>query len=166
MVKKQFDLTEQGVQDLQNELQHLKNVKRPENLQNLAEARAQGDLSENADYDAARTEQAQIESRIKEIEHILKNVRLIKATDDNVVSQGKRVRLLFVQQKVEREFDILGTLQANASAGRISIESPVGRAIRDHKVGDEVTVTSETGSIFNVKILSISLASAHEKTNS
>ena len=166
MVKKQFDLTEQGVQDLQNELQHLKNVKRPENLQNLAEARAQGDLSENADYDAARTEQAQIESRIKEIEHILKNVRLIKATDDNVVSQGKRVRLLFVQQKVEREYDVLGTLQAKASAGRISIESPVGRAIRDHKVGDEVTVTSETGSIFNVKILSISLASAHEKTNS
>ena len=78
MTKRVYDLTEEGVLELQGELNYLKDVKRPENLQNLKEARAQGDLSENADYDAARTEQAQIEARIKEIEYILKTFVLLK----------------------------------------------------------------------------------------
>lgn len=158
MTKRVYDLTEEGVLEYEAELAHLKDVKRPENLKNLREARAQGDLSENADYDAARTEQAQIEARIKEIDYILKNVRIIKATNDNVVGMGKKVKLLFVSQKLEREFDIVGHLQANPSRGTISIESPIGKAIRNHQVGDEVTVKAETGNVFNVKILEVSLS--------
>ena len=157
MTKRVYDLTEEGVLEYEAELAHLKDVKRPENLKNLTEARAQGDLSENADYDAARTQQAQIEARIKEIENILKNVRIIKATNDNVVGMGKRVKLLFVAQKMEREFDIVGHLQANPSRGTISIESPIGKAIRNQQVGAEVTVKSETGNVFTVRILEIKL---------
>ena len=153
MTKRVYDLTEEGVLELQGELNYLKDVKRPENLQNLKEARAQGDLSENADYDAARTEQAQIEARIKEIEYILKNVRIIKATNDNVVGMGKRVKLLF------------GHLQANPSKGTISIESPLGKAIRNRQVGDEVTVKSETGNIFTVKILEVSMSTLVRNDN-
>jgi len=165
MSKKVYDLTEEGVLELEGELNHLKDVKRPENLQNLKEARAQGDLSENADYDAARTEQAQIEARIKEIEYILKNVRLIKATNDNVVGMGKRVKLLFVSQKIEREFDVVGHLQANPSKGTISVESPLGKAIRNTQVGDEVTVKAETGNIFTVKILEVSMSTLAKNDN-
>lgn len=165
MSKKVYDLTEEGVLELEGELNHLKEVKRPENLQNLKEARAQGDLSENADYDAARTEQAQIEARIKEIEYILKNVRLIKATNDNVVGMGKRVKLLFVSQKIEREFDVVGHLQANPSKGTISVESPLGKAIRNTQVGDEVTVKAETGNIFTVKILEVSMSTLAKNDN-
>ncbi|HPX72073.1 MAG TPA: transcription elongation factor GreA [Acholeplasmataceae bacterium] len=165
MSKKVYDLTEEGVLELEGELNHLKDVKRPENLQNLKEARAQGDLSENADYDAARTEQAQIEARIKEIEYILKNVRLIKATNDNVVGMGKRVKLLFVSQKIEREFDVVGHLQANPTKGTISVESPLGKAIRNTQVGDEVTVKAETGNIFTVKILEVSMSTLARNDN-
>ncbi|MGI6771331.1 MAG: transcription elongation factor GreA [Acholeplasmataceae bacterium] len=165
MSKKVYDLTEEGVLELEGELNHLKDVKRPENLQNLKEARAQGDLSENADYDAARTEQAQIEARIKEIEYILKNVRLIKATNDNVVGMGKRVKLLFVSQKIEREFDVVGHLQANPSKGTVSVESPLGKAIRNTQVGDEVTVKAETGNIFTVKILEVSMSTLARNDN-
>lgn len=165
MTKRVYDLTEEGVLELEGELNYLKDVKRPENLQNLKEARAQGDLSENADYDAARTEQAQIEARIKEIEYILKNVRIIKATNDNVVGMGKRVKLLFISQKLEREFDIVGHLQANPSKGTISIESPLGKAIRNHQVGDEVTVKAETGNIFTVKILEVSMSTLVRNDN-
>ncbi len=165
MSKKVYDLTEEGVLELEGELNHLKDVKRPENLQNLKEARAQGDLSENADYDAARTEQAQIEARIKEIEYILKNVRLIKATNDNVVGMGKRIKLLFVSQKIEREFDVVGHLQANPSKGTISVESPLGKAIRNTQVGDEVTVKAETGNIFTVKILEVSMSTLARNDN-
>ena len=165
MTKRVYDLTEEGVLELQGELNYLKDVKRPENLQNLKEARAQGDLTENADYDAARTEQAQIEARIKEIEYILKNVRIIKATNDNVVGMGKRVKLLFISQKLEREFDIVGHLQANPSKGTISVESPLGKAIRNRQVGDEVTVKSETGNIFTVKILEVSMSTLVRNDN-
>ncbi|MGI6781854.1 MAG: transcription elongation factor GreA [Acholeplasmataceae bacterium] len=158
MTKKVYDLTEEGVLEYEAELAYLKEVKRPANLQNLKEARAQGDLSENADYDAARTEQAQIEARIKEIDTILKNVRIIKATNDNVVGMGKRVKLFFVTQKLEREFDVVGHLQANPFRGTISVESPLGKAIRNRQVGDEVTVKAETGNVFTVKILQVALS--------
>ncbi|MGI6786953.1 MAG: transcription elongation factor GreA [Acholeplasmataceae bacterium] len=158
MTKRVYDLTEEGVLEYEAELAYLKEVKRPENLQNLKEARAQGDLSENADYDSARTEQAQIEARIKEIDYILKNVRIIKATNDNVVGMGKKVKLLFVNQKLEKEFDVVGHLQANPSRGTISVESPLGKAIRNRQVGDEITVKAETGNVFTVKILEVSVS--------
>ena len=158
MTKRVYDLTEEGVLEYEAELTHLKDVARPQNIHNLKEARAQGDLSENADYDAARTQQAQIEARIKEIENILKNVRIIKATNDNVVGMGKKVKLHFVNQNMVKEFDIVGGLQANPGRGTISIESPIGKAIRNHQVGDEVVVKSETGNVLTVVIKEIGLS--------
>lgn len=151
-------ITQAGVEKLKDELKKLIDEERPAVIEQIKEARSQGDLSENADYDAARTQQAQIEGRIKEIENILKNVRIIKATNDNVVGMGKKVKLHFVNQNMVKEFDIVGGLQANPGRGTISIESPIGKAIRNHQVGDEVVVKSETGNVFTVVIKEIGLS--------
>jgi len=153
--KQVFELTQEGVEQLRAELAHLKDVKRPENVLALQEARAQGDLSENADYDAARDEQARIEARVKEIENILENFKLIKASNDNKVATGKTVNLLFVEKNKETEYQLVGTIEANPMLNKISTDSPVGRAIIGTVVGDTVEVHLETGKLFHVQILDI-----------
>lgn len=153
--KQVFELTQEGVEQLRAELAHLKDVKRPENVLALQEARAQGDLSENADYDAARDEQARIEARVKEIENILENFKLIKASNDNKVATGKTVTLLFVEKQKETEYQLVGTIEANPMLNKISTDSPVGRAIIGSLVGDTVEVHLETGKLFHVQILDI-----------
>ena len=110
--KKLYELTQAGVDNLKAELTELKDVKRLENLEALKEARAQGDLSENADYDAARNEQARIEARIIEIETILKNVRIIKSTDDSsAVNIGKVVELRFVEKNKIDKYQLVEPLK-------------------------------------------------------
>lgn len=153
--KQVFELTQEGVEQLRAELAHLKDVKRPENVVSLQEARAQGDLSENADYDAARDEQARIEARIKEIENILENSKLIKASNDNKVTTGKYVTLLFVEKNKEAEYQLVGTIEANPVLNKISTDSPVGNAIIGTVVGDTVEVHLETGKMFHVRIIEI-----------
>jgi len=155
--KKKYELTEEGKLRLESELNELKTVKREEIITAIKEARAQGDLSENADYDAARNEQARIEKRITEIEDILKNFTLIKANDDkDVVNIGKTVGVKFLNKNNQiKEFQLVGTIEANPLEGKISIESPIGKAIIRNKVGDVVSVKSETGNSFNVEIVSI-----------
>ena len=153
--KQVFELTQEGVEQLRAELAHLKDVKRPENVLALQEARAQGDLSENADYDAARDEQARIEARVKEIENILENFKLIKASNDNKVATGKTVNLLFVEKNKETEYQLVVTIEANPMLNKISTDSPVGRAIIGSLVGDTVEVHLETGKVFHVQILDI-----------
>lgn len=153
---KKYELTEIGKKRLEDELSDLKNVKREENLQALKDAREQGDLSENADYDAARNEQARIESRISEIEEILKNVVIIKASDDDSVNIGKTVELKFIEKNQVQTFQLVGTIEADPRAGKISVESPLGKSIVKAKKGDSVTVKSETGRSFTVEILNIS----------
>jgi len=103
-VKQTFQLTQEGVDKLKTELTYLKDVKRGENLESLKEARAQGDLSENADYDAARNEQARIEARIAEIENVVKNVKIIKTTSEDIVNIGKNVKVRFLESKEVKEF--------------------------------------------------------------
>jgi len=98
-VKQTFQLTQEGVDNLKQELIYLKDVKRGENLEALKEARAQGDLSENADYDAARNEQARIEARISEIENIMKNVKIIKTTSEDIVNIVKQYAFVFLNLK-------------------------------------------------------------------
>jgi transcription elongation factor GreA len=154
--KKLYELTQAGVDNLKAELTELKDVKRLENLEALKEARAQGDLSENADYDAARNEQARIEARIIEIETILKNVRIIKSTDDSsAVNIGKVVELRFVEKNKIDKYQLVGTIEADPKENKISIESPLGKSIKGKEVGDVITVKSETGRSFNVEIVSI-----------
>ncbi len=156
-VKKQYELTQSGLEALKSELTELKDVKRKENLEALKEAREQGDLSENADYDAARNEQARIEARILEIESIIKNVKIIKNNDDSsAVNIGKEVVLKFIEKDREMTYQLVGTIEADPIKGKISIESPLGKSIKGKEVGDVVTVKSETGKNFNVEIISIS----------
>ncbi len=155
-VKKQYELTQTGLDALKAELTELKDVKRKENLEALKEAREQGDLSENADYDAARNEQARIEARILEIEAILKNVKIIRINDDtSSVNIGKEVVLKFIEKNKEVTYHLVGTIEADPLKGKISIESPLGKSIKGREVGEIISVKSETNKTFNVQIISI-----------
>ena len=153
--KPTHQLTQEGYDKLQAELKLLVEVKRDENLEALKEARAQGDLSENADYDAARTEQARIEGRIAEIENILKYAKIIKTNQDDVINIGKKVKLLFMDTNKEREFYFISSIEVDPLNNKISIESPIGKALKGHEKGDEVTYKSETNKITKVKILDV-----------
>jgi transcription elongation factor GreA len=154
MDNNKYQLTEQGLLDLQNELEKLKTVDRKRNLQALKEARGQGDLSENADYDAAREEQAQIEARIKEIEGILKNYEIIKKSRSRSVSIGKTVTLK-VGDLPEKTYTLVGSLEADPLKARISNESPIGRGIIGTKKGDAIVVKTETGRDVKVVVVDV-----------
>lgn len=155
-VKKIFEVTQEKLNELKIEIEYLKNVKRQENVEALKEARAQGDLSENADYDAARNEQARIEARIAEIENILKNHRIIKISSENIVGIGKSVKVLFIERNDERIFHLVGSIEADPRVGKISIDSPIGKAIIGKEKDEIANVKSETGRTFDVKIVEIS----------
>ncbi len=148
-------LTQEGLDELKSELDNLINVRRPENIQSIKEARALGDLSENADYDAARDEQAQIESRIKTIEKMLENVSIITKTDTDKVSLGTTVSIKYVDDEDEDdEYKIVGSQEADPFESKISNESPIAKALLNHKVGDIVTVESPNGS-YQIEITAI-----------
>jgi transcription elongation factor GreA len=154
-VKQLFQLTQEGVKNLETELAYLKDVKREENKEALKEARAQGDLSENADYDAARNEQARIEARIAEIENILKNVKIIKTTAEDIVNIGKTVTVKFVETGEIKEFYLVGSIEADPRQRKISIESPIGKSMLNKNEGDLVEVKTETGRLFKLEIMEI-----------
>lgn len=149
-----YKLTKQGLEDLKLELQTLKTVDREENLEALKEARAQGDLSENADYDAARERQAQIEQRIKELENIIKHAEIIKEDTSKKVNIGKTVELQ-INGNDPKTYSIVGTLEADPLNARISNESPVGKAVIGHKKGDTVTFKTEAAKEITVKIIDV-----------
>ena len=147
-------LTEEGLKELKKELENLINVKRPENIQAIKEARALGDLSENAEYDAARNEQAQIEARIKQLEKMLENVSIITEVSNDKVGIGNTVSIKYVDDDEEDEYKIVGSQEADPFESKISNESPIAKALFDHKVGDIVTVESPNGS-YEVEIIDI-----------
>ncbi len=139
-------LTQSGYEKLQSELEDLKVNARKEIAEKIKEARAQGDLSENAEYDAALDEQRDIESRIVEIEDILKNsVVMEEHPDDGTVNIGSRVKIREIDTGFEMEIDIVGASEANSLKGRISNESPVGQAVMRKAVGDTVSVDTPEG---------------------
>lgn len=155
--KKTVYLTQEGLDVLKKELDVLINVRRPGNIQSIKEARSLGDLSENADYDAARNEQAVIEGRIQTIEKMLENVSIITKTDTDKVSLGTTVAIKYVdvdEDDEEDEYKIVGSQEANPFESKISNESPIAQALLDHKVGDVVTVESPNGS-YQVEIKAI-----------
>ncbi len=147
-------LTQEGLDNLKKELDDLINVRRPENVQAIKEARALGDLSENAEYDAARNEQAVIEARIKQIEKMLENVSIISDVSTDSVSIGNTVTIKYVDDDEEDEYKIVGSQEADPFESRISNESPIAKALFNHKVGDIVTVDSPNGS-YEVEITAI-----------
>lgn len=152
--QKELYLTEEGLAELKNELDELKLVKRPEIISALKDARAQGDLSENAEYDAARTEQAIVESRIKELEVMLENAVIITKVNTDVVSLGTKVTLEYIDDDEEEEYSIVGSKEADPFTNKISNESPIAKAIMGLKVGEIVSVDSPNGK-YDVKIIAI-----------
>ena len=149
-------LTYEGLQKLESELHNLNVVKRKEVAQKLKEAREQGDLSENAEYDAAKDEQRDIEARIDEIEKILKNAEVVveEEVDLDKISVGCRVKILDMEYDEELDYKIVGSTEANSLKGKISNESPVGKALLGAKVGEVVTVETQAGDL-NYKVLEI-----------
>ena len=149
-------LTEEGLEDLKKELDNLINVRRPENIIAIKEARALGDLSVNAEYDAARNEQAQIEGRIKQLEKMLENVSIITEVSKDKVSIGNTVSIKYVDEDDDEieEYKIVGSQEADPFESKISNESPIAKALFDHKVGDIVTVESPNGS-YEIEIVEI-----------
>lgn len=153
--KKYYELTEEGRLNLEREKQHLIDVDRPNNIKALQDARSQGDLSENADYDAAREEQSRIEARIAEITEILKNVKIITKDSSNRVTIGKNVTIEFIGMNKTESYDIVGTIEADPFEHKISNESPLGKAIMGHDKGTTLTVVTEKGKEFRVKIIDV-----------
>ena len=149
-------LTYEGLQKLESELHNLKVVKRKEVAQKIKEAREQGDLSENAEYDAAKDEQRDIEARIDEIEKILKNAEVVveEEVDLDKISVGCRVKILDMEYDEELDYKIVGSTEANSLKGKISNESPVGKALLGAKVGEVVNVETQAGDL-NYKVLEI-----------
>ncbi len=152
--EKELYLTEEGLEEIKKELEELKLVKRPEVINALKDARAQGDLSENAEYDAARSEQAIVESRIKELEVMVERAVVITKVDTDVVSIGTKVTLEYVDDDDTEEYSIVGSQEADPFTNKISNESPIAKAIMGLKVGSVVSVDSPNGK-YDVKILAI-----------
>ncbi len=153
--KKPVYLTQEGLDELKKELDTLINVKRPENIQSIKEARALGDLSENADYDAAKNEQAQLEGRIKTIEKMLENAVIIKEISKDKVGLGSTVSIKYIDDPDDDdEYKIVGSQEADPFASKISNESPIAKALLNHKVGDIVTVESPNGT-YEIEITEI-----------
>ena len=149
-------MTKDGYDKILAEINYLETVKRPEISAQIAEARDKGDLSENAEYDAAKDEQRDIEARIEELEKILKNAEVVveEEADLDKVSIGCSVKILDCEFDEELEYKIVGSTEANSLKGKISNESPVGKALLGKKVGDTVTVETPAGE-FSYKVLSI-----------
>ncbi|MCC8023939.1 MAG: transcription elongation factor GreA [Clostridium sp.] len=156
MADKKHILTYAGLKQYEDELQNLKVVKRKEVAQKIKEAREQGDLSENAEYDAAKDEQRDIELRIEELEKLLKNAEVVveDEIDLDKINIGCKVKLLDVEYNEEMEFYIVGSTEANSLQNKISNESPVGRALMGRVVGDSVDVETQAGDI-QYKVLEI-----------
>lgn len=156
LMEKKNVITREGLLKFEEEIRDLKVNKRKEVAQKIKEAREQGDLSENAEYDAAKEEQRDIELRIEELEKILKNAEVVTDTDINTdqISVGCTVKLYDYDFEEEVEYSIVGSTEVDILNNKISNESPVGEALMGKTVGDEITVQTQEGEI-KYKVLSI-----------
>ncbi len=156
MSEKKVVLTREGLEKLERELHELKTVRRKDVAEKIKEARGQGDLSENAEYDAAKEEQAEIEARIVVLEKMLRNAEIIleEEISRDVVSAGSKVTIFEYEFDEEVNYTIVGSAEADPMESKISNESPLGSALIGHGVGDEVTFNSPAGEC-KVKIVSI-----------
>lgn len=159
--KKEIILTNEGKEKLEAELSHLVSVTRKEVSEKIKEARSFGDLSENAEYDAAKDEQAEVEARISQLEHMLKHAKVVEVESNDVVSVGKKVTIEFLGELAElmgmtgqAEYIIVGSSEADPAQNKLSYESPIGSACLNKTVGD--LVKAETpGGMVEFKVLSI-----------
>ena len=150
---KEIYLTSDGFLKLEEELDNLKKVERPDVINAIKEARAQGDLSENAEYSAARERQAKLEARIKEIEYTLEHATIIENTNDGKVKVGSVITVEYDDGETE-EYSIVGTNEADPFENKISNESPIAVSVMGKKEGETVSVDSPNGS-FNIKLVKV-----------
>ena len=150
----EFYVTEQGLADMKKELDYLKTEKRPKVIAALKEARALGDLSENAEYDAARSEQSDTENRIVTLEKMIENAIVIKEGAKDLVSVGSTVVIEYLEDGEKDEYTIAGVKEADPFANKISNASPIAKAILGHKQGETVVVASPNGD-YKVKVAEI-----------
>ena len=153
--RKPIFLTKEGYQEVKEELEYLVNVARPENINAIKEARALGDLSENADYDAARNDQAELEAKIKKLQAIIDNVTIIEEISTDVVGVGNTVKIAYADDEDDiDQYKIVGSQEADPFESKISNESPIAQALMGHKVGDVVSVNSPNGN-YEIKVIEI-----------
>ena len=154
MQEEKYYITEEGLKDLKSELDELIKVTRPEVIEELKQARSQGDLSENADYDAARDRQAQVEARIKQLETMIASAEIIKDnSNSSYVRVGSTVEIEILDTKSVETYTIVGTIEADPLGGKLSNVTPLAEAIMDQKVGATVTVAVDDP--YKVKIRAI-----------
>ena len=151
---KETYLTEEGLNEIKKELEYLKLEKRPEVINALKEARALGDLSENAEYDAARNEQATVEAKIIELEAMIEHAVIIKEVKTDKVSIGNNVKIEYVEDNDTEVYSIVGSKEADPFNNKISNESPIAKAILGLSVGDIASVESPNGK-YSVKVVEI-----------
>lgn len=147
-------VTQEGLEELKREQEHLIQVVRQEVIEDLKAARAQGDLSENADYDAARDRQAQVEARIKQLESMLKNIEIIEEGSSKVVKLGSTVTIHDMETNEKMTYTIVGSVEADPINGKLSNATPLASAIMDKKIGAVAEVNVDEP--YKVKILEIS----------
>lgn len=152
--KAEHYITKDGLNELKDELENLTTVVRPEVVNAIKEARALGDLSENAEYHAAREKQGQVESRIRELEYLIENAIIIKEGSSNKVSIGSIVEIKYIDDGETEEYKIVGSTEADPFNNKISNESPIAKVILGKKVNDIVSVESPNGN-YDIQIISI-----------
>ena len=156
-MSEQFIMTKKNYEQLKEELDYLVKTKRPEIIERIAEARSHGDLSENAEYDAAREEQRSNEGKIAELEYKIKNADIREeVTDTSYVHLNSVVKVYDCDMEEEAVYTVTSVTDVDVMNNKISIDSPVGKALLKKKAGDKVTVTCPDGSSYQLKILSIS----------
>lgn len=146
-----FKMSQERLDALKDELYYLETVREKEVAEQIKEARSFGDLSENSEYDEAKTEQGKLYSKIAELKVLIENAEIVSNNDENVpkdtVTLGSIVRVRDVEDGFEENYEIVGSQEANPREGRISDDSPVGRGLKGHKAGDTVTISAPAGEL-------------------
>lgn len=153
-LKQECYITKEGLEELKLELENLTKVERPNIINAIKEARALGDLSENAEYHAAKEQQGQVESRIKELEYLIENATIIEEGTSNEVRVGSTVEIKYVDDDEIEVYKIVGSTEADPFENKISNESPIAKVIMGKSVGDKVDVESPNGN-YQIEIISI-----------
>ena len=148
MADAKFKMSRERYEEIQKELEYLQTVREKEVSELIKEARSYGDLSENSEYDEAKTEQGKLYSKIAELKNLLENAEIVEhVTRAGVIGIGSRVTVLDLEENEQSEYQIVGSQEANPVAGRISDDSPFGRGLIGHKIGETVTVEAPAGEL-------------------
>ena len=151
-----YKMSQERYNEIAKELEYLQTVREKEVAEQIKEARSYGDLSENSEYDEAKTEQGKLYSKIAEYKNLLENAEIVEKTARaGAIGIGSRVKLLDLEYNEEEEYQIVGSQEANPSIGRISDDSPIGRSLMGHRTGDTITVEAPAGEL-QFKILKVS----------